>query len=216
MEPDEVSDLIDWGLAVEIGEEKGTRRIHRLFYSHDDSQCFVAIQDEKTKTVITILPVDYYENLASKIPGSFLDEAQQLVSCNSGLGAEISPAANITAAAASPAPFVFKIGGTVMNMQGKPRTFNLGSWPATGYEGSTARLLLDARFFKEMQNKINLKMRPHEYLVGLIIRHGSRGKAVWVDVESDGREICGLRPEQIQIVEPASTQASAPQAIAAK
>ena len=44
MEPGEVADQLDWDLAINIGEEKGTRRIHRLFYSPEDAQCFVAIQ----------------------------------------------------------------------------------------------------------------------------------------------------------------------------
>ena len=61
MEPDEVAELLDWDLAVRIGEEKGTNRIHRLFYSREDFQCFIAVQDEKSRTIVTILPVDYYE-----------------------------------------------------------------------------------------------------------------------------------------------------------
>ena len=80
-EPDEIADQLDWDLAVNIGGEKGTKRIYRLFFSREDHQCFVAIQDEKTRTVVTILPVDYFERIAYRIPQPFLIEAEQLVSC---------------------------------------------------------------------------------------------------------------------------------------
>jgi hypothetical protein len=60
----EIADILDWDLAVDIGVDNGTNRVHRLFYSSLDGICFVAIQDSKTKAVVTILPLDYHENIS--------------------------------------------------------------------------------------------------------------------------------------------------------
>jgi hypothetical protein len=188
MEPDEVADILDWDLVVKIGEEKGTRRIHRLFYSQDDYQCFVAIQDEKTKTVVTILPVDYYETLAWKIPRSSLGEAERLVSSQPEKANKQTVAAlsDSTKEAIPKLPSSFKISGTLINVHLKPRTMNLGSWPAAAYAGSIAKLLQDVQFFQQIQSRLTPKKQPDEYLVGLAIRLGKNGEIVWVDMEDDG------------------------------
>jgi len=50
MSEEEVGDLLGYNLAVKIAEEKDTNRVHLLFYSPNDFQCFVAVQDVQTKT----------------------------------------------------------------------------------------------------------------------------------------------------------------------
>ena len=80
MPEEDIALLLDHGLAVKISEEKKTNRVHLLFYSADDFQCFVAIYDNQTKTVITLLPVDYYELLNHKIAPVFVEEAKLKVS----------------------------------------------------------------------------------------------------------------------------------------
>lgn len=187
MEPYEIADLLDWNLALTIGEEKGTRRIHRLFYSHDDYQCFVAIQDDKTKTVVTLLPVDYYETLVAKVSQTCLDGAKRLVSDKPEV--ERTPAVVAedvsTGDETEEVPNSFKVAGTFMNLQRKPRTVNLGSWPTAPYVGSFAKLLQDAEFFVQMQIKLTARIQPEEYLTGLLIRLGKKGKPVWVDINDD-------------------------------
>jgi hypothetical protein len=54
----EVSSLIQENKAIPIGQEK--RRIHYLLFSQPDQECFVAVLDEKTREIITILPIDYH------------------------------------------------------------------------------------------------------------------------------------------------------------
>ena len=80
MPEEDVALLLDHGLAVKISEEKKTNRVHLLFYSLDDFQCFVAVYDHQTKTVITLLPLDYYELLNHKIAPAFVEEAKIKVS----------------------------------------------------------------------------------------------------------------------------------------
>jgi len=54
----EVAQILDDGQTVDIGYEQGTNRMHRLFYSHKDRFCFLAVQDMQKGTVITIMPAD--------------------------------------------------------------------------------------------------------------------------------------------------------------
>ena len=64
---DELFGLIHNQLCVIVGIEPFTNRLHKLIYSEPDKTHFVAIQDMATGEVITILPLDYHENLAWKI-----------------------------------------------------------------------------------------------------------------------------------------------------
>lgn len=56
---EEIKDIIDNGLTTPLGVEKSSRRMHILFFSPIDGECFVAVQDEKTKQIITVLPPDF-------------------------------------------------------------------------------------------------------------------------------------------------------------
>jgi len=80
--PEQLARLIDNDLTVPLGMEPGRTRIHRLFYSHIDEQCFVIIQDERTGSVITVLPVDYHERIAWKISLTAQQMARSLVYAN--------------------------------------------------------------------------------------------------------------------------------------
>lgn len=64
---DELFGLIHNQLCVIVGIEPFSNRLHKLIYSESDKAHFVAIQDMATGEVITILPLDYHENLAWKI-----------------------------------------------------------------------------------------------------------------------------------------------------
>lgn len=187
IEPNELAELLDWGFAVKIAEEKGTHRIHRLFYSREDFQYFIAIQDEKTRTVVTVLPVDYYETLAYKIPQPFFEDARRLVSCADEPVKPIDPCLEVKSNRPLLTHSVFRISVTVKNSQRSIRTYNLRSWPVAEYAGSIARLLDDSRFFQEMQTRINAKKKMDEHVVGLMIRLG-KNNGVWVNIE--GGSVC--------------------------
>lgn len=75
----EISQILKWEKFISIGMEKKTNREHRLFYSHSDSQCFVLIQDIKTNTVITILPLDYHERISWAVSLELQKEAKELI-----------------------------------------------------------------------------------------------------------------------------------------
>ena len=73
------------GRYLSTGKEEKSRRIHDLFFCIDDKTFFVSIRDEKNNEIVTILPLDYHENLAWEIS----IEAQRLVKCIT-LGEEVS------------------------------------------------------------------------------------------------------------------------------
>lgn len=75
----EVSNLVEHGRAVYVGTEPGSNKQHHLFYSEPDHQWLVAVIDMNSRTVITLLPLDYHELIAWKIPKESVDRAQRLV-----------------------------------------------------------------------------------------------------------------------------------------
>ena len=153
MSEEDVALLLDHGLAVKIFEEKNTNRIHLLFYSADDFQCFVAVYDQNTKTVITLLPIDYYEQLNHKVSILFVEEAKLKVS------AQYDPATDERAQSqvAEPsvpekptasAPPILRLTATYQLENGKYKMKNLGSLPAQDCELSEE--LLESKVFVDM------------------------------------------------------------------
>ena len=55
----EIAEILDSGTCTPIGLEHRSKRMHILFYSNDDDECFVAVRDELTKEVVTILPTNF-------------------------------------------------------------------------------------------------------------------------------------------------------------
>lgn len=76
----EIAKILDCHMFVDIGREPGFNREHRLFYNIKDSAHFIAIQDIHTGGVVTILPLDYHENISWKIKGNQLKAAQLIAS----------------------------------------------------------------------------------------------------------------------------------------
>ncbi len=54
----ELAEMLNKNMTVDIGFEQGSNRMHRLFYSKQDRLCFLAIQDMKNGTVVTVIPAD--------------------------------------------------------------------------------------------------------------------------------------------------------------
>lgn len=150
--PAEVAEQLDAGLCVNIGKERGTYRIHRLFYSVPDRCCFVAIEDERNQVLITLLPVDFHENIAWSVSVEAQNEARSLVAEEmvlpsvSQLLVAPSPSVPLTAA-------VFRL-FAYYRVAEKVRVANLRSWPAAPYLGSVGRLLDDDAFFDALTERL--------------------------------------------------------------
>ena len=191
MPEEDIALLLDHGLAVKISEEKKTNRVHLLFYSAEDFQCFVAIYDHQTKTVITLLPVDYYELLNHKIAPVFVEEAKLKVST------DYDPVTdNKTASHAPPTPpksprgsiqpkaprvskeaTVFRLSASYQLIDGGRKIQKLGTWPRN--MGQRAWDLFESSaFLSEIKARI-AKSAPESSALPLfaIIRQGNKGPA---------------------------------------
>ena len=76
LEEHRLTRMLDEGLYVDLGRKPGCDRRHLLFFSSPDQQAFVALRDETTGTVVTVLPLDYHEKLAWKIASTQIDQAR--------------------------------------------------------------------------------------------------------------------------------------------
>ncbi|MFQ3190902.1 MAG: hypothetical protein ACI936_002038 [Paraglaciecola sp.] len=74
--PARIADIVDMGLAIDVGVERVFNRKHWLIYSSEDDDFFVAIQDSFTGLVVTVLTIDYHRNLAWKVDKEFFVKAK--------------------------------------------------------------------------------------------------------------------------------------------
>lgn len=63
----ELNQLLGSLAYVPLGSKPGIHKEHLLFFSERDNACFVALRDTLNGDVVTILPVNYHENLAWKV-----------------------------------------------------------------------------------------------------------------------------------------------------
>lgn len=85
-----VAAILNNRLAVPLGREARTNRLHLLFYSIDDDDFFVAVKDESTGEIVTILPHNYHNSWPISA-AAFID-AKDLI--RQETKTEIEPAAN--------------------------------------------------------------------------------------------------------------------------
>jgi hypothetical protein len=83
----ELASVLDHRLFVHIGNEPGLPREHLLFYSLPDENFFVAVRDKLTGAVVTVLPLEYHENLAWSISLAQMKKAEELA-CHAAVETE--------------------------------------------------------------------------------------------------------------------------------
>lgn len=177
----ELAHLLDADLVVNIGQESNSNRVHKLFYSDWDKICFVAIQDVKTGTIVTILPVDYHENISWKVSIESQNQAKRLVTKDevSTNENEVSTNVEILNIKAT----VFRIAGNLVDNYGRyKKIISLGSWPCLPYGYSIEALVQDKKFVDFLVEKIKEKVSTmndnSSFLQTIAISLGSSGKPV--------------------------------------
>jgi len=179
LEPSELADQLDYGFAINIREEAEKDIAHRLFYSADDLQCFVAIQNINTRVVVTILPVDYYEQRNPRIPPSLMEEAKRLVSWTPATD-EPHPLEHLPGSAAGNNVAEVRFHVRVVVSKGSEwtqRIITLKPWPSLRYDCDVQRLIADEEFQAAVVRRSRRVMIPSEKLVKLKVRLGN--KAAW-------------------------------------
>jgi hypothetical protein len=187
LEPNELAEQLDYGFAISIKEETHKDIVHRLFYSVDDSQCFVAIQNVTSRLVVTILPVDYYEQRNPRIPPILMEDAKRLVSWSPATG-EPQPLENIPAKAATSKVAEQRFEVVVVVNKGSDwtkRIIKLKAWPSLKYDGDAQRLLQDSEFQISVLGRARRVMVPSERVVGLKVRLAK--KEPWTTAPFNGQ-----------------------------
>lgn len=170
---DEIAKILDRGLVVNTGQRPGFDRVHLVFYSPQDNDYFVAIQDVVTGTVITILPLDYHENLAWEISTADCDRAKEIF---------LSAQSAVDEPRVRDTPKVFVIKGYFLDGNGQQKTKLLLKVPSNPYECDLKKLLDDNAIFQAIDEAASVKGIPLERMFAISIRHGNSGAPVAVDL----------------------------------
>lgn len=186
LEPGELADQLDYGFAINIKEETHKDIVHRLFYSVHDAQCFVAIQNINSRLVVTILPVDYYEQRNPRIPPILMENAKGLVSWSpatnephalESIPAKVKPSI-VTEERFDVIVFVKK------RSDRTKRVINIKPWPSLKYDGDAQRVLLDSEFQSFVLRHVRRLTVPSEQIVELGVRLGR--KQPWTKASFNG------------------------------
>jgi hypothetical protein len=169
---EEIANILDNKLVVNTGKQPGFNRNHLLFYSLRDDDWFVAIQDGLTGTVVTILPLDYHQNLAWKVSQADCEKAKELF-----LTAQLPKLDAVSAL-----PKVFLISGLFLDDHGRQKARLLLKTSSAPYEDDVAKFLADDDVFGRIGDLASAKEIPFERMFSLVIRHGRNGNPVVIDL----------------------------------
>jgi len=154
LEPNEIADIIDFGLAIDTGKEIIFEKTHWLIYSIKDECYFFIIQDKFTGLVITLLPTQYHDNLAWSVDNESFARAKSNIEQNniSEKQLEFSKQFNIE----TTQNIKVKIRYLDLNNEDKTKTlFNL---PAIEYNYDSYNVPVDNSF----KNNINQHLRTYK------------------------------------------------------
>ena len=186
MSNSELAAIIDDDKFINIGEEPGHNRAHKLFYSKEDRMCFVAVQDIKIGTVITVLPIDYHNNIAWSVSMDSQHQAKQLIIpiTQEALQAFSPPSQEqvVKDIIQQPQPsqiINFKIHAVIADEYGKfIKNITLGAWPCATYSHEIEKLVQDDNFREQLKGWIKEKNSEHkdkmEFVHTILIRVGSK------------------------------------------
>ncbi len=133
----ELARVLDHRLFVHIGNEPGLPREHLLFYSTLDENSFVAVRDKLTGAVVTVLPLEYHENLAWSISPTQIAKAKKLACCSAAESAAKAMAKNRADDSASRgAPNFLAVSCSYIASPGRTIVKNLLKVPAANYQNN--------------------------------------------------------------------------------
>lgn len=166
-----IADMLDFGGAVDVGTEIVFDRKHWLFYSEEDDCCFVAVQDAFTGLIITVLPLDYHENLAWKIQDEHLEEAKRK---------SLSHKKSYIATPKEP-PSIIIIKARYMSLDGYPKTSTLTKFRSSDYRDNLYNVLSDKSFESEISHHCKRKGIDHTSVFEISIALGNDGDTLIID-----------------------------------
>jgi len=168
MTASEIASMLDKGLYVDTGRKPGFNRHHLLFYSKHDDCCFVAIRDEISGTVVTVLPLNYQTNLAWPIRVEDERHARKLAT-----RVPSARSRHLKGASAKKKPKRFQVSVQYMDSQGDRHTKFLATFPSGPYCENHRQLLQDAAVHERLDRVLTtLGVNPIAILT-LFVRLGA-------------------------------------------
>lgn len=151
---EELASILDNDLAVIVGVEPYSNRLSRVFLSLADHEYYVAVQDFRTGSVITILPIEYYANLQADVPEKLLIKAAKKRGMDIAVPDDLVGTKSTGVTQTTP-PSVLKI--TAVNYHNRPPLKNLGSWPLADAPSELGDLVANPEFIQEVLSRLAAK-----------------------------------------------------------
>jgi hypothetical protein len=170
---EEIARILDRGLVVNTGRKPGFNRNHLVFYSTPDDDFFVAIQDELTGTIVTILPLEYQSNLAWQVANQDCAKAREIL-----LNAPREPLPLQTTSNA----IFFVISGHYLDSEGNQKTKTILKTGSMRYGNDIKVFLSDQGIFSRLGELAKAKGIDPKQMFGVSIRLGNHGDPIAIDL----------------------------------
>lgn len=170
---EEIARILDRGLVVNTGRKPGLNRNHLVFYSVPDDDFFVAIQDELTGTVVTILPLEYQANLAWQVSDEDCVKAREIL-----LSALKEESTQQTISAST----LFMVSGHFIDSEGNQKTKVILKTASASYQNDIKAFLSDDLLFSKLNELAESKGINARQMFGISIRLGNRGAPILIDL----------------------------------
>lgn len=167
-----IAEILDFGLAIDVGSEPVFDRKHWLFFSLLDDCCYVATQDSLTGLVVTVLPMNYHENLAWKVSPVQLQQAEKLASKD--ISHLINPIEKSSAS-------VIILKAHYLCEQDYLKTSTLAKINASDHNGDLLNLLNNDSFAEQVEFYCQAKCIDPSTVSQLSVTLGKKGESLRVD-----------------------------------
>lgn len=182
----EVADLLDRNVYVDSGHVPGFSRHHMVFYSPMDQMCFVAIQDIRSGTVVTILPLTYQARLTWTISAEACERAKVLYEQDASLAAkratERDEQKKLAIAKKITGERSFIVSMHYVDIDGHFKTRKLMSIRAAAYDFEVENLLNDKKLPDFLQNRFEQINVQATCIDSLTIRIGKSAQSVVINL----------------------------------
>lgn len=177
----DVTSILDLNLMVNLGSIPGFNRRHLLIYSVFDDDFFIVIQDYLTGIIVTILPVEYHENIAWNISMEEKDKAKEIL-IRSEFGSKKIDQFFQKQKLPTPAKN-FVINAYFIDKSGMQKSQCILKVKSNYYNNEVKYLISDGQVMSEIQEIIKNKLVNFDSAFAISIRLGSHGNPVIVDLD---------------------------------
>ncbi len=182
----EVANLLDRKVCVDSGHLPGFSRHHFVFYSSMDQTCFVAIQDVRSGTVVTVLPLTYQARLTWAIPEETCARAKLLYEEYARVEADKANVLEERRKAANAAKIAsarsFVISMHFVDAEGQYKTQKLMSVRAAKYDFEIDNLIRDKQLPDLLQNCLEQSSVLAKSISAITIRNGRKVPPHYIDL----------------------------------